>query len=81
MIKGIITVRVPNQERARTIVGSVQPDNENLKGLAVTGRALRNRASFYVSHAGSIETFISTLEDMLRCIQAAEGTLQEIAKK
>ena len=81
MIRGIVSVRVSNRETARSIIGSMQPDNGNLKGLQVTARALHNRASFYISHAGRIETFISTMEDMLRCIQAAEGTLQEIAKK
>ncbi len=81
MIKATVTVKVSNPQTARSIIGSIQPDNEKMKGLTVTATASHNRASFHISHDGKIETFISTLEDMLRCIQAAEGTLQGIAKK
>lgn len=81
MIRATVTLKVSDQQTARSIIRSTQPDNVKMKGLAITARALRKRASFYISHDGRIETFISTLEDMLRCIQAAEGTLQKIAKK
>ncbi len=81
MIRATVTVKVSDQQTAISIIRSTQPDNVKVKGLAVTARASRKRASFYISHDGRIETFISTLEDMLRCIQAAEGTLQEIVKK
>ena len=81
MIRATVTLKVSDKQTARSIIRSTQPDNVKMKGLAITARALHKRASFYISHDGRIETFISTLEDMLGCIQAAEGTLQKIAKK
>ncbi len=81
MIRATVTVRVSDQQTKRSLIRSLQPDNVRMKGLAITAQALRSRAAFYISYDGRIETFISTLEDMLRCIQAAEGTLQAVAKK
>ena len=80
MIRATIRVKVSDQATARSMISSTQPDNVKMKGLAVTARAFPRRASFHISYNGRIETFISTLEDMLRCIQAAEGTLQKVTK-
>ena len=80
MIRATITVKVSDRATARSIIRSTQPDSGKMKGLTATARASPRRASFHISYNGKIETFISTLEDMLRCIQAAEGTLQRITK-
>ena len=65
---------------SRSIVDCVKPDNANMKDLTITTRATRNSASLSVVYAGRIETFISTLDDLLRCIQAAKATLGIIRK-
>ncbi len=80
MITATVKVKVSDAAMARSLIKSVEPDNVNMKGLTVNGRASAKRASFNISYNGKIETFISTLEDMLRCIQAAEGILQKITK-
>jgi hypothetical protein len=49
-----------------------------MKGLVVKGHASVREASFTISFDGRIETFISTLDDLLRCIQAASATLSTI---
>ncbi len=80
MIRANIKIRVSSSTISKSLVKSVAPDNVKMTGLSVAGRAFPRKACFNISYEGRIETFISTLEDLLRCIQAAEGTLQGIRK-
>jgi hypothetical protein len=50
-----------------------------MKGLTVKGEALDRSASFSLEFGGKIETFIFTLDDLLRCLQAAKETLTKIS--
>jgi len=65
---------------AESIVQSIEPDNIGMVGLKIEPRISSKNAYFTITHSGKIETFISTLDDVLRCIQAARSTLQRIVK-
>ncbi len=65
---------------AESIVQSIEPDNIGMEGLTVEPRISSKNAYFTITYSGKIETFISTLDDVLRCIQAARSTLQRIVK-
>ncbi len=80
MIRAHIKISTPNKATSRSLVASVQPDNLNMKGLKVKGKALDRTASFRLEFRGKIETFISTLDDLLRCLQAAKETLDKVSK-
>lgn len=80
MIKARIMVRVSSFRVSKSLVQSIRPDNLRVRGLKITSRALPRVACFNISCEGRIETFISTLEDLLRCVQAAKGTLHRIAE-
>jgi hypothetical protein len=79
MITAQIKIATPNRATSRSLVASVQPDNANMKGLSVKGKALDRTASFTVEFDGKIETFIFTLDDLLRCLQAAKETLEKVS--
>jgi len=79
VIRAQIKISTPNKATSRSLVASVQPDNLNMKGLAVKGKALDSMASFTLEFGGKIETFIFTLDDLLRCLQAAKETLTKVA--
>lgn len=66
---------------AASIAQSIEPDNIGMKGLKVEARVSAKNAYFTITHSGKIETFISTLDDVLRCIQAARSTLHKIVKE
>ena len=66
---------------SKSIVKSLEPDNAEMKGLNILTRATANYMSFSIVFDGRIETFISTLDDLLRCVQAADSTLAMISKK
>ena len=80
MIRASVKIRTASHRAARTLVECVEPDNVKMNGLRITSRATVNNASFHISSAARIETFISTLDDLLRCIQAANATLGMIRK-
>jgi hypothetical protein len=79
MIRADIKISTPNKATSRSLVESVQPDNLNMKGLNVRGKALDHSASFTLEFDGKIETFIFTLDDLLRCLQAAKETLTKVS--
>jgi hypothetical protein len=66
---------------AQSIVQSIEPDNVGMEGLKIEPRISKENAYFIITHSGKIETFISTLDDVLRCIQAARATLHGIVKE
>ena len=80
MIRARIRIRVASRAMAESIVQSIEPDNIGMKGLKIEPRVSAKNAYFTITHSGKIETFISTLDDVLRCIQAARSTLQGIVK-
>ena len=81
MIKAKIRIPVTSRAMAESIVQSIEPDNVGMEGLIIEPRISKENAYFTISHSGKIETFISTLDDVLRCIQAARSTLHGIVKE
>jgi len=79
VIRAQIRISTPNKATSRSLVASVQPDNLNMKGLKVKGNALDRSASFTLEFGGKVETFIFTLDDLLRCLQAAKETLEKVS--
>jgi len=79
VIRAQIKIATPNKATSKSLVASVQPDNLNMQGLTVKGKALDRTASFSLEFGGKIETFISTLDDLLRCLQAAKETLEKVS--
>lgn len=81
MIKAKIRVAADAIEMSRSIIRSVDPDNAGLKGLKVKSRPSSKNAYLSMSFDGSVETFISSLDDLLRCIQVARATLKTLSKE
>ena len=79
MIRAEVRISTRNKATSSALVSSVQPDNLNMKGLKVKGKALDRSASFTLEFGGKIETFIFTLDDLLRCLQAAKETLEKVS--
>ena len=78
MITATIKIAVPNKTVGSSLVRAVGPDNLNMQGLTVKAEATTRAAIFHMVFNGKIETFISTLDDLLRCLQAAKGTIDKI---
>ena len=79
MIRAKLTVAVQNHEVARSMMKAVEPDNQ-LAHLNIVGNVECRSLTFGLEFDGRVETFISTLDDMLRCLQAGMETLDAIKK-
>ncbi len=80
MIKAELKIASPNRKVSTSIISCLRPDNEKMKDLKITALASASSVSFCIIYPGRIETFISTLDDLLRCIQAADSTLGMIRR-
>ena len=81
MIRAKLRVSADNREMSRSIIECVKPDNVGMKGLEVSSRTTSKNAYLSLTFDGGIETFISSLDDLLRCIQAARATLKTLSKE
>ena len=79
MIKASIVIPTRSKAASRSLIESVQPDNVNMKGLVVKGKASDRSALFRLEYDARVETFIFTLDDLLRCLQAAKETIEKIS--
>ena len=79
MIRANIVIPTRNRASSKSLIESVQPDNLHMKGLVVKGKPSDHAASFRLEFDGKIETFISTLDDLLRCLQSAKETLEKVS--
>ena len=80
MIRAKLKLNVQNHELASSLMRAVEPDNQ-LPHLRIIGTTKSDFLTFRLEFDGGIETFISTLDDMLRCLQAAMETLDTIEKR
>ncbi len=80
MIRARLRLDAANLKITRSLIQAVEPDNLRMKGLRVIGKASPNFVQFRMMFQGKIETFISTLDDMLACLQVAEKTLNKITR-
>ena len=81
MIRAKLRISTDNRDVSRSIIDCVEPDNVGMKGFKVASRAASNNAYLSLTFDGGIETFISSLDDLLRCIQAARATLKTLPKE
>jgi len=66
---------------ARSLIKALEPDNEDLPQLEIVGTAGPSSLAIELKYDGGVETFISTLDDMLRCLQVAMEMLDTIHNK
>jgi len=75
----VITIKYSDEKTAKAILGAISPDNMNLpNGMHITACTKRNTVELEIQTNRSIGSLVSTLDDLLSCIQAAEKALEEI---
>ena len=80
MIRARVNLKVSDPRVSKSIVEAVRPDNLKMDRLQVVGKSSSHAATFVLTYDGAIETFIFTLDDLLRCLQAARDTLESVTK-
>jgi hypothetical protein len=78
-LKAEIEITYEDPRAAKSIAAAVSPDNLNPpKGLSVETEAVGSSVRSSITCDKKIETFISTIDDLLSAIQSAERTLARI---
>ena len=71
-----LTLRYPNEETARAVVEAVSPDNYQApEGLELNVEQRRTEITVRVYCPKGVGSLISTLDDLLSCLAAAEKAL------
>ncbi|NWG08837.1 MAG: hypothetical protein HXX80_00740 [Nitrososphaerales archaeon] len=79
--KVTISIKLKSEAEARTIHGSLKPDNVDLpKGLRIDMEVKGNTLTINFSSTVRLETLISAMDDLLACCQASANTLTELVE-
>lgn len=79
--KGVIKFIFNEERTAEALARSLSPDNLKAPpAIKVRTKAFRNAVVSSVETDKGLETFIETVDDLLRCAQAAERSLRSLLR-
>ncbi len=71
-----LTLRYPDEETARAVAEAVSPDNYQApQGMEVTIKRRDSQIDISIRCSKGVGSLISTLDDLLSCLAAAEKAL------
>jgi len=74
-----ITITYGSPEAARSIMDAIAPDNLGApEGMSIDARVDGGTLSVTVKSSRGLGSLVSTLDDLLSCIQAAEAALRQL---
>ncbi len=72
-----LTLRYPDEETARAVAEAVSPDNYQApEGMEVSVKRKKTEIDIHISCPRGVGSLISTLDDLLSCLAAAEKALK-----
>jgi len=74
-IEAKIVLKYENEEKAEAVASAVSPDNVKYPELSIRTFNDGCQVATLVSCKGKIGTFITTVDDLLRCLIVAEKTI------
>jgi hypothetical protein len=74
-LRAKITIDFGANQKAQAVARSLAPDNQPAAGMKINTKATGRKVQTCISFNGRIQTLISTIDDLLKCTQAAEKTL------
>lgn len=76
-----IALRAEGPEEAEAIASALSPDNSMVpQGMKISTRTKGSEVITEIKFSGRIETLMSTIDDLLKCAQAAERALKCVSK-
>ncbi len=80
-MKARIALRAESSDEAKAISGALSPDNSLVpQGMKISTRTKGSDVITEIKFSGRIETLMSTIDDLLKCAQAAERALKSVSK-
>ncbi|HYV99912.1 MAG TPA: KEOPS complex subunit Pcc1 [Candidatus Acidoferrum sp.] len=82
MLEAEIHLLYDSPKVARTVRLSILPDNEPMSGkMRILTRLAGSKLKIHVGSCSRIETLQATIQDLFRCIHAAEGSFSVTKRK
>lgn len=76
-----IVLEAESPEEAEAIASALNPDNSLVpRGMKISTRSKGSDVVTEIKFSGKIQTLMSTIDDLLKCAQAAERALKSISK-
>lgn len=76
-----IDITYPDPKTARSIMDAISPDNLDApEGIDIDAKVEGNKLKISISCSRGIGSLLSTADDLLSCIQAAEKAIGETEK-
>jgi len=80
-LKAKIALRAESPEEAEAIARALNPDNSLApQGMSLSTRTKGSEVITEIKFSGRVETLMSTIDDLLKCAQAAERVLKSVPK-
>jgi tRNA threonylcarbamoyladenosine modification (KEOPS) complex Pcc1 subunit len=77
-----IRIRYPSASFARSVKSSLAPDDRMGNGRVIVSSTIRGKIlCVHVKGVDRVETLQATLQDIFRCIHAAETSLMKLVNK
>ena len=77
-IEAKIVLKYESKEKARAVASAVSPDNVNYQELSIRTFDDGCQVVTLIGCKGKIGTFITTIDDLLRCLTVAEKTINSV---
>jgi len=75
MLEAEIYIQYGSPRLARAVTSALLPDNEPVSGkLRISTNLSGSKLKIHVAECSRIETLQATIQDLFRCIHAAEGS-------
>ena len=77
-IEAEIVLKYENEEKAKAVASAVSPDNVKYQELSIRTFNDGCQVVTLIGCKGKIGTFITTVDDLLRCLTVAEKTINSV---
>ena len=77
-IEAKIVLKYESEEKAKAVASAVSPDNVKYQELSIRTFNDGCQVVTLIGCKGKIGTFITTIDDLLRCLTVAEKTINSV---
>ena len=81
MLEAEISLQYESTRLAKSIVKALAPDNESGGSVKILAKTRGKRLKILVTGCERIETLQATIQDIFRCVRAAESSLFATAER
>jgi hypothetical protein len=75
MLEAEILLKYESSRLAKSVMNALAPDNKSAGGVRIRAKTRGSQLKVLVSGCERVETLQATIQDIFRCVRAAESSL------